>query len=184
MSRLLSYMSRRSSVDFVGKHLRVVPGHRRFRLPRNMLSGRTPGPSDPRRCRVWPAREFASSTVPESPPRSGPRRERPVRLRRHVAEAALRFCSSQSRQLVLGARSPLSDPGGILTCVDSQDQPLYVKTLVEGHATFVDPNTGVVAWRDPHVRVPHQHAYCGRTSTQAATASVGREVCQLPASGN
>jgi len=40
-----------------------------------------------------------------------------VRLRRHVAEAALRFCSSQSRQLVLGARSPLSDPGGILTCV-------------------------------------------------------------------
>ena len=39
--------------------------------------------------------------------------------------------------------------------VDSQNQPLYVKTLVDGHATFVDPNTGVVAWRDPH---PEVHA--------------------------
>ncbi len=37
--------------------------------------------------------------------------------------------------------------------LDSQDQPLYVKTLVEGHVTFVDPDTGEVAWRDPHPEV-------------------------------
>ncbi len=37
--------------------------------------------------------------------------------------------------------------------VDPQGQSPYVKTLVEGHATFVDRRTGAVAWRDPHPEV-------------------------------
>jgi len=37
--------------------------------------------------------------------------------------------------------------------VDSEDQPLFVKVLEEGHVAFVDACTGVVAWRDPQPEV-------------------------------
>ncbi len=77
----------------------------------------------------------------------------------------------QSLLMTLSRRTDGSVPGGSPVCsnqghrrlwweantelINSQEQPLYVKTLEEDHVTFVDPRTGVVAWRDPH---PEVHA--------------------------